>query len=423
MITYSGSYKFRDCFVISAIIKIDASQEKLWSIITEPGHLEKIHPFCESHMKARWDGVGCVDEAKFYSGTLVNREVVAWNEGASFQIKMINNEGHDTRVTFEIENVDEETYFKITIKTDAYRKGINLTWLFWVYLLLIPSYKKYFNSICKGLKFYSEKGQGVSRNQFGYHKIYSPKKNKIWYAFLDIGGKSDDDAITYYKNENFPFAKLLEDNYEVIKKEIQSYIEKNESTIKPYFNGSIITRPNSWRTFAFIKWGWKEKKNLKQCPQTKLILEKIPHLVSASISIMEPNIQIMPHRGDTNAVVRAHLPFVVPSPLPDCGFEVNKQKISWEEGKVFIFNDAALHSAWNNTDKRRYVMLLDVMRPKYVGNKNEVCSMVLGGLVMQSIFQKLPFVQRFPRFLHVIILYSHVGMINIFLRLRKVLGV
>ena len=242
-------------------------------------------------------------------------------------------------------------------------------------------------------------------------------KIKIWYSFL--GGVSDEDHIGFYNNANFPWVKLLEDNFEVIKNEIQNYIVKNENEIKPYFNNSLVTKAKSWKTFAFFFWIWRVNKNIKQCPETNKILKKIPHIVSASVSIMEPGVQIKPHRGDTNAVVRSHLAIVAPVGLPDCGFEVNNQKISWKEGEVFIFNDAAKHTAWNHSDKRRYVLLLDVMRPQYANKKYTVCSMVLGGLIMQSIFQKLPFLKYLPKFGKAIILLSYAGILNILLRFQK----
>jgi len=242
-------------------------------------------------------------------------------------------------------------------------------------------------------------------------------KPKIWYSFLE--GVSEEDAIGYYDNSDFPWVKLLEDNFEEIKREIQHYIEVNEKEIKPYFNNSLVTKEKSWRTFAFFFWTWRVNKNIKQCPKTDKILNQIPHIISASVSIMEPGVQIKPHRGDTNAVVRSHLALVVPASLPDCGFEVNEQKISWQEGKVFVFNDAAYHTAWNHSDRRRYVLLMDIMRPEFVNKKYTVSSMVLSGLVMQSIFQKLPFLKHLPRFGKAIILLGHAGLINVVLRFRN----
>jgi hypothetical protein len=243
-------------------------------------------------------------------------------------------------------------------------------------------------------------------------------KAKIWYSFL--GGVSEEDHIGFYNKEDFHWVRLLEDNYDIIHREISDYIKINDNEIKPYFNESLVTKANSWRTFAFFFWSWKINKNIKRCRETNVILSKIPNIVSASVSIMEPGVQIKPHRGDTNAIVRSHFAIEAPIGLPDCGFQVNDQKIGWEEGEIFIFNDAAKHTAWNHSDKRRYVLLIDVIRTQYVNKKYTVCSTVLGGLVMQSIFQKIPFLKLLPKVGKAIILYSLVGLINLALRIRNI---
>ena len=165
---------------------------------------------------------------------------------------------------------------------------------------------------------------------------------------------------------------------------------------------------------------WQVNKNIKQCPETNKILKTIPNIISASVSILEPGVTIKPHRGDTNAIIRCHLPLIVPAGLPECGFEVVGEKRAWEVGKVIAFNDSAKHSAWNHSDKRRYVLLFDVMRPECVNKKYAVCSMVLGGLVMQSISQKIPFLKYMPKFLKAASLFFYVGIINIILRVKSI---
>lgn len=241
-------------------------------------------------------------------------------------------------------------------------------------------------------------------------------KSEIWYSFK--GGKSQDDNLGFYNNSDFQWVQTLEENCIVIKAEIKKYIQEHEKDIKPYFNKNLVTKDKSWKTFAFSLWCWKRKKNMKFCPNTMEILNTIPNVVSACVSILEPDVQIKKHRGDTNAIVRAHLALEAPIQLPDCGFQVNDEQRSWKEGEVLVFNDAAIHTAWNHSDKRRYILLIDVMRPEFTGEKYKVCSMVLGGLVVQSIFQKLSFLKRLPLFCKKIILFTNVVLINLLLRFR-----
>ena len=239
---------------------------------------------------------------------------------------------------------------------------------------------------------------------------------KIWYSFY--GGCSVDDAISFYEKGDFPWVVNLENNFVVIQKEIQSYIEQNDDRIKPYFNVNLVTKAKKWRTFAFFFWKWKVKKNMKKCPKTISILQQIPNIVSASVSILEPGVQIKPHRGDTNAIMRLHLSLVSPVGLPECGFSVNGQEKEWKEGEVFIFNDAAKHTAWNNSDQRRYVLLVDVMRNEYAHKMFIVCSTVLSSLIMQSFFQKMPWLKKLPRPINFFMLKVHATWINLALRIK-----
>ena len=242
-------------------------------------------------------------------------------------------------------------------------------------------------------------------------------KKKIWYSFY--GGHSEDDAISYYDSNQFNWTSEIEKNWEEIAKEIAIYLNDNEEKIKPYFNTDLVTKSNSWKTSAFFFWKWTVKKNMKQCPFTMSTLQKVPGILSASISILESDITIKPHRGDTNAIIRAHLPLKVPHQLPDCGFQVNEEQKSWEEGKLILFNDAAKHTAWNNTSDRRYVLLFDVIRPEFQHKKYTVSSRVLAGLVMQAVAQKMPFIKRFPKFILAAKLFSIAFFINLILRFRS----
>jgi len=244
-------------------------------------------------------------------------------------------------------------------------------------------------------------------------------KSKIWYSF--IGGDFKEHDFGFYENDNLAWVNTLEDNVSLFQEEINAYIEDNNNEIKPYFNESLVTKKKSWKTFAFFFWTWRVTKNIKQCPKTNETLRQIPNIISASVSILEPGLTIKPHRGDTNAIIRCHLPLIVPKGLPECGLEVAGEKRPWELGKVLAFNDAAKHSAWNHSDKRRIVLLIDVLRPGYQHKKYTVCSMVLGGLVMQFLFQKVPFFKNLPIFFKAILLKVNAFFINLILRVSTLI--
>ena len=112
---------------------------------------------------------------------------------------------------------------------------------------------------------------------------------------------------------------------------------------------------------------------------------------------MEPNSSIKPHYGDTNAIHRCHLGLLIPTSLPFTGFQVGYEKRSWEEGKLLIFNDAAYHKAWNESSQPRIVLIVDVIRPKFLKKKLWICARVNAIIKSQRIVQKSPILKSITK--------------------------
>jgi len=157
-------------------------------------------------------------------------------------------------------------------------------------------------------------------------------------------------------------------------------LESLQPMFEPDFKGLFVNPevhiqfpPKLWKGFVFYFNGIKFEKNLKQYPYLAQKLANIPHLISAGISVLEPGAALLPHNGSTNAVVRAHLPLIVPGSFPECGMSIDGHDISWKEGEILLFCDMKMHHVQNYTSKRRYILLLDVMRPEFVHLKKMVC--------------------------------------------------
>ena len=96
-------------------------------------------------------------------------------------------------------------------------------------------------------------------------------------------------------------------------------------------------------------------------PQTLSVLKghKNDVITSATIAVFPAN-RIMPRHNGYATITRIHLPLYVPS--GDIGFSVGEETRSWKTGKCLAFNDIDEHSAWNNTDKDRVALIVDIMR-------------------------------------------------------------
>lgn len=173
---YTYNIKSRKLFEIKGGLPINAPAKRLWETITTPGHLELFHPFVKEHRKSDdWKGIGGRDSGVFHNGGERHREIVEWDEGNSYRIKMDNNDGHDTQVRFAIKRISKnKAGFSISISKNSFRKIPRLLWPVLARWRILPLHKKYLFSVLNGLAYYSETGKKVKKNQFGRHSRLSP---------------------------------------------------------------------------------------------------------------------------------------------------------------------------------------------------------------------------------------------------------
>lgn len=216
-----------------------------------------------------------------------------------------------------------------------------------------------------------------------------------WYNLF--GGRYNRGQPFFYEREDLPWTKTLEENAEVIRREMLALLEQDAKSLKPYFiNKAMSFPPRHWKTMGLLFWNLRMHKNCARCPETTRILESIPNLTAGSLSVLEPGSNINPHQGDTDAIIRCHLGLVIPGKLPECGFQVGTEVRPWEEGKSLPFCDAHTHWAWNQTSERRMIFIVDVVRPEYARMKNAVCSNVLASSLLQMLYQAFPWLNKTP---------------------------
>lgn len=109
----------------------------------------------------------------------------------------------------------------------------------------------------------------------------------------------------------------------------------------------------------------------EQCPSTASALEAVPRLCVgdmpfsfAFFSTLRPHSRIAPHTAPANLRLRLHLPLIVPPESAGaCGMRVAGEERRWEVGKALLFDDAFVHSVWNETSEERVVLLADIWHP------------------------------------------------------------
>ncbi|MBL4594248.1 MAG: aspartyl/asparaginyl beta-hydroxylase domain-containing protein [Flavobacteriales bacterium] len=160
----------------------------------------------------------------------------------------------------------------------------------------------------------------------------------------------------------------MEDNWQSIQKEMQLVLDYPENL--DYKNRWFLAHPHyvksdfkdGWKTYEFYFFGIKQLNHCLNCPKTYELLQQIPELITAQFSVLSPNTKVEPHKGYTTMVLRNHLALEIPSQKL-CRIKVEDEETSWTEGKLVTFDDSKMHEAWNLSDKRRIVLMIDVANP------------------------------------------------------------
>jgi aspartyl/asparaginyl beta-hydroxylase (cupin superfamily) len=241
---------------------------------------------------------------------------------------------------------------------------------------------------------------------------------KLWYSLFDEDDYKGSEP-SFFEPDNYFFSEIIKSNFSVIEKELVEYLKSHQ--LQSYFNETMVSKKNSWKTIALKAWNVELYENHHFFPKTLQIINSIPSLVSASFNLLEPKGHIVPHCGDTNGIFRCHLGLSIPAEIPTCGFRVKDEWRSWKNGELLVFVDANNHEAINLSDNNRFIFLFDIVREEYIEKKHIICATVLTALFMQKIAQKLNVVHKPPFFIQNIIAKFFIPLAYIAIPIRNFL--
>ena len=181
-----------------------------------------------------------------------------------------------------------------------------------------------------------------------------------------IGKRSLVGDATFFELERFPWVAHIEDNWEVIRDELQHMLEDRDAL--PNFQDISkdqieITDDDRWKTYFLYGYGFEAKLGVETCPRTAALMREIPGMKTAMFSILSPRKHILDHRGPYKGVLRYHLGLIVPENAEACRIRVGEDIRHWQAGKSMVFDDTFNHEVWNDTDGTRVVLFVDVLRP------------------------------------------------------------
>ena len=78
---------------VSCSINLDFDNKKVWQIISEPGNLNKTHPFCKSNTVVKWDKDNHEDILEYLNGVILHRNFYQWDEGKGYELNIGRKNG------------------------------------------------------------------------------------------------------------------------------------------------------------------------------------------------------------------------------------------------------------------------------------------------------------------------------------------
>ena len=164
-----------------------------------------------------------------------------------------------------------------------------------------------------------------------------------------------------------PWTAPLEREWKAIRAEAEGVLEQRAVPRIEEVVGRSQGNRGDWRTFVLVAHRETVPFNASQCPRTIELLDAVPGLQSALLSVFAPGTHLPAHNGPNRGVLRYHLGLVVPDPPWSCRLRVDDQLVAWEEGGSILFDDTFEHEAWNDADEPRVTLLLEVTRPLPAG--------------------------------------------------------
>jgi len=190
----------------------------------------------------------------------------------------------------------------------------------------------------------------------------------------------------FFDASSFKLARVLEENYETIRDELERVLTEDREKFAEYMGDGINSDKNGmtnkggeWKVFYFWQQFLENTENTKRCPNTFQLLQQLKKeglLLGGMVcfSSLMPGTHIIPHTGPSNMRLTCHLG------LMGCNnttINVGTESSQFKEGKCIIFDDSYIHEVIHRGDSRRVTLMLDFWHPAMTHLEIEIFSSVM----------------------------------------------
>ncbi|RBP53287.1 aspartyl/asparaginyl beta-hydroxylase domain-containing protein [Arenicella xantha] len=189
-------------------------------------------------------------------------------------------------------------------------------------------------------------------------------------------------ATPFHECADCNWAQEITEKSSEIQQELTRALEQklSQDSLRPYLSGAFakhsdlseLANSANWLAMDLYKNGELNTQIAGLFPTTLKALQSAPHYTLDSqpfeifFSLLKPGQQIAPHYGQSNHALTAHLALDIP---PNCHLTVDTINREWKAGELILFDDSFLHSAHNNSDQTRVVLIFSIWHPDLSENE------------------------------------------------------
>jgi aspartate beta-hydroxylase len=164
-----------------------------------------------------------------------------------------------------------------------------------------------------------------------------------------------------------PALRELERAYPLIRAEVDALLEERVAMpryhdVNPPATEISASTAGNWKVFMLELLGHRPQRNRARCPATCAALQRVPGILQAFFSVLEPGKSVPLHDGPYVGYLRYHLGVRVPKDDPP-RIRVAGRDHVWKEGEGVLFDDSWPHEVINHSRESRVVLIVDLPRP------------------------------------------------------------
>lgn len=153
--------------------KINSNLDDLWNLISKPGHLNLVHPFCKSNYVINWPGSNSIDVLVYLNNLTFYRKFRKWDYKKGYELLIGKKNGEQSYVKWKISSENESIFLSIEVYPYFF-KGVPkiLSWIPFN-IFIRPKLTRYLDSVISGINWHLDNNEKVPPNFFGKHQWFS----------------------------------------------------------------------------------------------------------------------------------------------------------------------------------------------------------------------------------------------------------